>query len=165
MSTPDASGVTKYYRYTINTLKIRMKWYNAVRFDFDSIRFNTMRFDAIRCNGKNMITFISLVQTDSKSWINLCVFWLLTPRGLFHKTSLPNRPGLFQLDWLTVKWFGSHKANLTKINLSHCGYLCWKANLVQGRQTVRLSWAPLILTNILPLSHTIIAMKPFSLVL
>ncbi len=23
--------------------------------------------------------------------------------------------------------------------LSHCGYLCWKANLVQGRQTVRPS--------------------------
>ncbi len=50
-------------------------YYDAVRFDFDfdSIQFNTMRFDAIRCNGKNMIAFISLVQTDSNSWINLCL--------------------------------------------------------------------------------------------
>ncbi len=28
-------------------------------------------------------------------------------RGLFHKTSLPNKPGLFQLVWLIVSWFGS----------------------------------------------------------
>ncbi len=35
--------------------------------DLISIRFNTMGFNAIRCNGKNMIAFISLVQTDSKS--------------------------------------------------------------------------------------------------
>ncbi len=41
-------------------------------------------------------------------------------------------------------WF--HKANLTKINFSHCGYLCWKTNLVQGRLTVRLNRAPLTLT-------------------
>ncbi len=27
--------------------------------------------------------------------------------GLFHKTSLPNKPGLFQLVWLIVWWFGS----------------------------------------------------------
>ncbi len=27
--------------------------------------------------------------------------------GLFHKTSLPNKPGLFQLVWLFVSWFGS----------------------------------------------------------
>ncbi len=38
-----------------------------------------------------------------------CIFWLLTPCGLFHKTSLPNRPGLFQLVRLIVKWFGSIK--------------------------------------------------------
>ncbi len=87
---------------------------DAMRYDSpllrcSAIRFNTMRFDAIRCNWKNMIAFISLVQTDSKSWIKLCVFWLLTPRGLFHKTSLPNRPGLFQLVWLAVKLFGSIK--------------------------------------------------------
>ncbi len=37
-------------------------YYDAVRFDFDSIQHN-----AIRCNGKNMIAFISLVQTGSKS--------------------------------------------------------------------------------------------------
>ncbi len=38
-----------------------------------------------------------------------CIFWLLTPWDLFHKTSFPNRPGLFQLVWLIVKWFGSIK--------------------------------------------------------
>ncbi len=38
--------------------------YDAVWFDFDSILFNTMRFEAME---KNMITFIYLVKTDSKS--------------------------------------------------------------------------------------------------
>ncbi len=28
---------------------------------------------------------------------------LLKTRGMFHKTRLPNKPGLFQLVWLTVK--------------------------------------------------------------
>ncbi len=28
-------------------------------------------------------------------------------RGPFHKTSLTNKPGLFQLVWLIVSWFGS----------------------------------------------------------
>ncbi len=37
-------------------------YYDAVRSDFDSIQHN-----AIRCNGKNVIAFISLVQTDSES--------------------------------------------------------------------------------------------------
>ncbi len=95
-----------------NTLKIQMKplamQCDAIQFtpitmqwDSISIRFDTMRFDAME---KNMIILFYLVQTD---WIfYLCVFWLLTPRGLFHKTSLPNRPGLFQLVWLSVKWFG-----------------------------------------------------------
>ncbi len=58
-----------------DTLKIHMKqlamrcdtihpYYDAVRFDFD---FESIQHNAIRCNGKNMIAFISLVQTDSKS--------------------------------------------------------------------------------------------------
>ncbi len=90
-----------------------------------------------------------------------CIFWLLTPWDLFHKASLPNRPGLFQLVWLIVKWFNKDQPQS----------LCWKANLVQGRQTARLSRASLTVTNrnemIIPLtlSHTIIAMQPFSLVL
>ncbi len=68
----------------------------------------------------------------------IIVFWLLTPRGQFHKTSLPNRPRLFQLGWhCQMIWF--HKASLTKIKLSHCVYLCWKTNLVQDRLTVRLN--------------------------
>ncbi len=59
-----------------DTLKIHMKQLpmrcDAIRFtpitmQCDSIQFNTMQFDAIRRNGKNMIAFISLVQTDSKS--------------------------------------------------------------------------------------------------
>ncbi len=56
-----------------DTLKIHMKQLvmrydsplllcSAIQFRFDSIQHN-----AIRCNGKNMIAFISLVQTDSKS--------------------------------------------------------------------------------------------------
>ncbi len=56
-----------------DTLNIHMKQL-AMRYDSPllrcssiSIRFDTMRFDAIWCNGKNMIAFIYLVQTDSKS--------------------------------------------------------------------------------------------------
>ncbi len=29
--------------------------------------------------------------------------------GLFHETSLPNKPGLFQLVWFIVTWFGFRK--------------------------------------------------------
>ncbi len=67
-----------------DTLKIHMKQL-AMRFTpfYDAVRFD---FDSTQC--KNMIAFISLVQTDSN--------YKLT-RGLFHKTRLPNRPGLFQL--------------------------------------------------------------------
>ncbi len=66
-----------------DTLKIHMKQV-PMQCDPISIRFNTMRFDAMQ-----------------KIWS------LLMPRGLFHKTSLPNKPGLFQLVWLIVKLFGS----------------------------------------------------------
>ncbi len=62
-------------RYTEDTYEAAS---DAMRYDSplsrcSAIRFNTMRFDAIRCNGKNMIAYISLVQTDSKSSINLCL--------------------------------------------------------------------------------------------
>ncbi len=40
-------------------------YYDAVRFDFDSItQYESMQCDVME---KNMITFIYLVQTDSKS--------------------------------------------------------------------------------------------------
>ncbi len=42
-----------------------------------------------------------------------CYTW-----GLFHKTSLPNKPGLFQLVCLIISWFGSKYVRLTEINLA-----------------------------------------------
>ncbi len=124
--------------------------YIAMRCDTIHPYYDAVWFDWLI--GKNRYT------TNNKL---TCIFWLLTPRS-FHKTRLPNRPGLFHLVWLTVKWFGSIKKILQRSTSVTHVYLCWKANLVQGRQTVRLSWAPLTLTNrntILPLtlSHTIIA--------
>ncbi len=35
-------------------------------------------------------------------------------RGLFHKTSLPNKPGLFKQFWLIFTWFGLWKQNYHK---------------------------------------------------
>ncbi len=95
-----------------DTLKIHMKQL-VMRFDSPvtmqcdsiSIRFNTMRFDAMEKFGS--LLFLWFRQTANHKLTY--VFWLLMPRGLFHKTSLPNRPGLFHLVWLTVKWFGSIK--------------------------------------------------------
>ncbi len=84
-----------------DTLKIHMKQL-AMRYDtihpyYDAVRFDTIQHNAIlRCNGKNMNAFIYLVQQTANHKLT-CVFCLLTPLGLFHKTSLPNRPGLFQL--------------------------------------------------------------------
>ncbi len=91
----------RYIKYTYEAASDAIHLcYEAVRFDHDSIQHNV-----IRCNEKNMITF----HTDRQQIINQLVFWLLTPRGLFQKTRLSNKPGLFQLVWLTVKWFGSIK--------------------------------------------------------
>ncbi len=103
-----------------DTLKIHMKqllmrcnmihsYYDAVRSDYDSIWFNTMRFGAIRCNGKKYDWFYFFCFRQTAKHKLTCVFWLLTPWGPFHKTSLPNKPCLFQLVWLIVKWFGSIK--------------------------------------------------------
>lgn len=39
--------------------------------------------------------------------------------GLFHKTSLPNKTGLFQLVWLIVTWFGSKWVSLTELSLAY----------------------------------------------
>ncbi len=67
------NNIKNMHSQRYDTLKTHMKQL-AMRYDSPLLRcsairfrFNTMRFDAIRCNVKNMITFISLVQTDSKS--------------------------------------------------------------------------------------------------
>ncbi len=49
---------------------------------------------------------------------------------LFHKTSQPNKPGVISVSLTHCQMIWFHKANLTKINLSHRGYLCWETNLV-----------------------------------
>ncbi len=105
---------------------------------YDAISIS-IQFDLIQCDSmqwkKILILFLWLRQTANHKLT--CVFWLLTPRGPFHKKRLIS----VILTCCQMIWF--HNSNVTKINLSHCGYLCWKANLVQGR----LSWAPLTLTN------------------
>ncbi len=75
--------------------------YEAVRFDFDSTQCDSMQWEKY-----DRIYFFG---SDRQQIINVLVFWLLTPWGLFQKTRLSNRPGLFQLVWLAVKWFGSIK--------------------------------------------------------
>ncbi len=48
----------------------------------------------------------------SSNQLQLTPVWkFLVIRGLFHKTSLPSKPGLFQLFWLIVTWFGFRKQN------------------------------------------------------
>ncbi len=41
------------------------------------------------------------------------------PWGLFHKTSLPNKPGLFQLVWLILNQINWQYVRLTEINLAY----------------------------------------------
>ncbi len=108
-----------------------------LRFTVIRFRFNTMQW-------KKIWSFrIYFFGSDRQQ-----IFWFLTPRGLFHKQAYQKDQAqrLYQKDFFSVSlthcqmiWF--YKANLTKINLSHCGYLCWKANLLQGWLTVRLNWA------------------------
>ncbi len=48
----------------------------------------------------------------SSNQLQITPVWkFLVILGRFHKTSLPNKPGLFQLFWLIVTWFGFRKQN------------------------------------------------------
>ncbi len=40
-------------------------------------------------------------------------------QGLFHKTRLPNKPGLFQLVWLIFNQINWQQIRLTEINLAY----------------------------------------------
>ncbi len=108
-----------------DALKIHMK---PLAMRCDSTLLRCSRFHSTQCDSMQWKKYerFYFFGSDRQQIINCLMFILASKkrlRGLFHKTRLPNRPGLFHL----------------KINLSHCGYLCWRANLVQGRRTVRLS--------------------------
>ncbi len=63
-----------------------------------------------------LISGLAVSTNELMSWIR-CNWWRRHTiqnvqgwgysRGPFHKTSLTNKPGLFQLVWLIVSWFGS----------------------------------------------------------
>ncbi len=65
------------------------------------------------------------------------LLFISNTRGLFHKTSLPNKPGLFQLFGLIVKCFGSSKQIYYSSSSVTLATYAWK--LTWGRLTVRLS--------------------------
>ncbi len=47
------------------------------------------------------------------------LFKFVNDLGLFHKTSLPNKPGLFQLVWLILNKIIWQQVRLTEINLAY----------------------------------------------
>ncbi len=72
ISTTEADAIRiSMHNQRYDTLKIHMKQVpmrcDTIHSYYDAVRFVSNRFDEIRCNGKNMIAFISLVQTDIKS--------------------------------------------------------------------------------------------------
>ncbi len=97
-----------------DTLKIHMTQL-AMQCDtihpyYDAVQFDSTQCDSMQWKKIWLLLFIWFRLTaNHKLTVIECVFWLLMSRGLFHKTSLLNRPGLFRVVWLIVKWFGSIK--------------------------------------------------------
>ncbi len=48
-------------------------------------------------------------------------------RGLFHKISLPNKPGLFQLVWLILNQINWQQVRVNEINLAYLVKLFYEA--------------------------------------
>ncbi len=120
------------------------------------IRFDSTQCDSI-CNMMQWINMITLfLFSDRQQNHNYC---LLTSkkrlRGLFHKTSLPNRPGLYQLSDSLSNYLVP-KANLTKDQPQSLWLLMLQSYPGSGQANCQAKLSSLTL------SHTIIAMQPFS---